>query len=158
MSHGEPAAETMPFTRVRTEYWPIFAAKKSQTDNTLLARIRFTLKDISTYNCCQAKPIYLFLVFPHIRLVFLLKITITVIIFITFVKIMHHILCKTRKDAFMVSLFLLWKHPPWKYWCYALNFSNAQHNMLSNPSQEDKRAKNFTLKVCNFVFQVFPNK
>lgn len=28
LSSGKPAAETMPFTHVRMEYWPILAAKE----------------------------------------------------------------------------------------------------------------------------------
>jgi len=38
--------------------------KKSQNDNSPPASEHVMLKDISTYNCCQAKPIYLFLVIP----------------------------------------------------------------------------------------------
>lgn len=49
---------------------------------------------------------YLFLVFPYAKLALIMKITVTVFTFINFVKIMHYILCKTCKDASIVSLLL----------------------------------------------------
>lgn len=55
VSDGEPAAETMPFTHVRMEYWSTFSAKEIAEYNTLLECIYFVLKDISIHNCCKAK-------------------------------------------------------------------------------------------------------
>lgn len=86
VSHGEPAAETMPLTHVEMEYWLTFEAKKSQNDNTTLERTHFALKDITMHNCCQEKPIHIFLAFPHTTLVLLLKTTITLFSSITLLK------------------------------------------------------------------------
>lgn len=66
---------------------PHFQLKKLQNNN-ILECIYFVLKDISIHNCCKAKWMYLFLVFPHTELVLVLNITVAVFIFINFVKIM----------------------------------------------------------------------
>lgn len=70
---------------------PYLHQKKLQNNNTLLESTYFGVKDISIHDCCQAKQMYLFLVFPHTKLVVALNITITVFIFINFVKIMQNI-------------------------------------------------------------------
>lgn len=145
VSDGEPAAETMPFTHVRMEYWSTFSAKEIAEYNTLLECIYFVLKDISIHNCCKAKWMYLFLVLPHTELVLVLNITVAVFIFINFVKIMPG--CLYCFEPYL-------KHPHKKLLrlrtklCRMLKKKTA----IKSLRERCKRAKTSLLKVGNFVF------
>lgn len=79
---------------------PYLQQKKLHNNNTLPV-----LKDISTHSCCQAKRMHLSLVFPHTKLVLVLNITITVFIFINFVRTMQNM------PGCLYYFELFWKGP-----------------------------------------------
>lgn len=82
---------------------PYLQQKKLQNNNTLESTY-FVLKDISIHNCCQAKQMYLFLAFPHTKLVLVLNIIITVQ-FINFAKITESM------PGCLYCFEPFWKHP-----------------------------------------------
>lgn len=106
MSGGEPAAETMPFTRVRMEYCPSrmehWPSKRNPRMKTLFLQAHILCQDISTYSCCQAKPTYPFLVFPHTKFLLFWRLQSQCLFSLTLLK-----LCTTffAKHAKMPLLF-----------------------------------------------------
>lgn len=115
------------------------------------------LKDISMYNCCQAKPMYLFLVFPHTKLALVLKIT-QYLLPLILLK-----LCTTffAKHAKMPLLF----HYSWtvlkasspKILMQCIKFCRMLSRTCFQVHQRTiQESKNFTLKLGNFVFKMFP--